>query len=89
MFFIDVLTRETQALRKSLLRFSHVKTLFRYIVLLWNSYVRVLRMTAVKAYRRQHLEVRALGSGISRRASNDIYKVFLIVKCAALENITT
>lgn len=47
-----------------MLRFSHVKTLFRYIVLLWNSYVQVLRMTAVKAYRRQHLEVRALGSGV-------------------------
>lgn len=63
-----------------MLRFSHVKTLFPYIVLLWNSYVQAVRTTAVKAYRLQHPEVSALGSGVSMRASNDIYKVFLIVK---------
>lgn len=42
-----------------------------------------------QANRHQHLEVSALGSVDSMRASNDIYKVFLIVKCMGLENIIT
>lgn len=92
MFFKNILTSEVLVLGKSILHFSHVKILFRCIVYYFNTwcyYVQAVRMIAVRVYQTQHLEFSVLGSGVSMKAYHDIYKVFLIVKCMGLENITT